>query len=280
MGTRCGDIFSFMDRLAPPSLAENWDNVGLILGSGEKAAGKILLCLDVTSQTVEEALKCGAQLIISHHPFIFKKIGRIHEENFKGSLIYKLIKADISVFCAHTNLDVVECGVNEKLAERLELNDITGLKKDSASASDNAAENNRPTDANSMKTPGLGAVGYLKAGLKLEEFVAFVKEKLEVKNIRLIGHTAGDIRKVAVFCGSFDDDLEVVLRQKADILVTGDLKYHTAVDALAMGMCIIDAGHFNTEKVILPALQERIEAEFPGVEVICSKLEADPFNTY
>lgn len=127
---------------------------------------------------------------------------------------------------------------------------------------------------------GLGAVGYHTAGLNLEEFISFVKARLETEAIRVVGHVKGTVRKVAVFCGSFDDDLPAVLSRKADILVTGDLKYHTAVDALGMEMCIIDAGHFNTEKIILPVLEKLLASSFPGLEVICSKMAADPFKTY
>ena len=277
---KCEDIISFMDKLAPASFAENWDNVGLILGSREKEVARILLCLDVTSDVIEEAINSDVQLIISHHPLIFKKISRINEDDYKGSLLYKLIKADIGVFCAHTNLDVVECGVNRKLAERLKLSHITGLKNHMAPVSDSEHEKNKAEDVYCLENSGLGAVGYLKSGLNLEEFICFVKENLEVSNIRVIGHVDSKIGKVAVFCGSFDDDLEAVLLQKADILITGDLKYHTAVDALGMGMCIIDAGHFNTEKIILPVLEKLLVSEFPGIDVICSKMASDPFKTY
>ena len=279
MSIRCRDIIAFMEQLAPASLAENWDNVGLILGSGEMEIERILLCLDVTPEVVEEALNADVRLIISHHPLIFKKIGRIHRDDPKGGLLYKLIKADIGVFSAHTNLDVVEQGVNRKLAEKLELSNITGLKDCVGPVGDELGDN-RAAAGFAAKNSGLGAVGYHTAGLKLEEFIAFVKARLEVESVRATGRVRGIVEKVAVFCGSFDDDLDAVLSQKADVLVTGDLKYHTAVDALGMGMCIIDAGHFNTEKIILPVLEKLLASRFPGLEVICSKMATDPFKTY
>lgn len=280
MSVKCGDIISFMDQLAPASLAEDWDNIGLILGDRRKEIKRILLCLDITSDVVEEALNTDVQLIISHHPLIFKKIGSVNVDNYKGSLIYKLIKADINVFCAHTNLDVVECGVNRKLAERLELSGITVLNKCMAATPETGSVKNEASAGEKATSFGLGAVGYLKNELSLKEFVSFVKARLEVDSVRVVGHPKGNIRKIAVYCGSFDDDLQAVLEHGADALVTGDLKYHTAVDGFGFGMCIIDAGHFNTEKVILPVLEKQLLSGFPELDVICSKMEADPFKTY
>lgn len=280
MKVQCKNIMLYMEQLAPASLAEDWDNVGLILGSGEKEIKRILLCLDVTSEVVEEALSSDVDLVISHHPIIFKKIGRINESEYKGSLLYKLIKADISVFCAHTNLDVVEGGVNRKLAEKLELNDIIGLKNPMLPIDSTESIKKEGKTVRSPFIYGLGAVGNLKQGLSIKEFITFVKEKLDVENVRMVGHDDKTVKKIAVFCGSFDDDLKPILAHGADILVTGDLKYHTAVDALGMGMCIIDAGHFNTEKIILPVLKEVLASEFPDIDVICSKMVSDPFKTY
>ena len=234
----------------------------------------------MTSEIVEEALSCDVDLVISHHPLIFKKIGRINESEYKGGLLYKLIKADISVFCAHTNLDVVNGGVNRKLAEKLELSDIIRLKNcQLPNASNELIDKEGETEGNAVSF-GLGAVGNLKQALSIKGFVTFVKEKLNVDSVRLVGHEDGTVKKIAVFCGSFDDDLKPILTHGADILVTGDLKYHTAVDALGLGMCIIDAGHFNTERIILPALEERLTSAFPGIDVICSKMVSDPFKTY
>ena len=280
MRIKCEDIISYMEQLAPASLAEGWDNTGLILGSVQREIRRILLCLDVTLEIAEEAISSKVDLVISHHPLIFNKISRISEDEYKGGLLYKLIKADIGVFCAHTNLDVAENGVNRKLAEKLELSDIKGLKNCMLNTAANESTKNEAATGGKTLSYGLGAVGYLKNALSLKEFVSSIKEKLEVDNIRLIGHVEETVRKIAVFCGSFDDDLEAVLLQKADILVTGDLKYHTAVDALGMGLCIIDAGHFNTEKIILPVLEKLLVSEFPGIDVICSKMAADPFKTY
>ena len=116
--------------------------------------------------------------------------------------------------------------------------------------------------------------------MSVDDFIIRVKNSLNAPCVRVVGDTDKSIKKVAVFCGSFDDKLEVVIQSKADILVTGDLKYHTALDAAEAGLCIIDAGHFNTEKIILPVLAAALKERFPGVETDYYEQEADPFKTY
>lgn len=280
MQVYCKNIISFMYQLAPASLAENWDNIGLILGNEEKEVKKILLCLDITSKVVEEALHLESDLIISHHPFIFKKIERINENEHKGGLLYKLIKADISVFCTHTNLDAAENGVNRKLAEMLELTDITNFKDPTFSDQSCEFINSKKDSFDNKVIYGLGAVGNISGSFSLKEFGLFVKDKLKVGTIRFVGNEDKKPGRAAVFCGSFNDELIAIKENRADVLVTGDLKYHTALDAIALGICIIDAGHFNTEKIILPFLKKSINDKFPGIEVMCSSMESDPFKSY
>ena len=125
---------------------------------------------------------------------------------------------------------------------------------------------------------GMGNVGVLDKPKSLEEFIAVVKEKLSVKNVRVIGDIDREVGKVAVFCGSFDREVLGAAKSKADVLVTGDVKYHDAMDMLEMGMCVIDAGHFNTERIIADRLVELISENFPQIEVVKSNMEEDPFK--
>jgi dinuclear metal center YbgI/SA1388 family protein len=262
MVTLCNDIISYMEEIAPCCLAEDWDNVGLLIGNKMKKVKRLLLCLDVTADVVEEAVDINADMIISHHPLIFKGIKNIKELDGKGSIIYKLIKSNISVYSAHTNLDMAEHGVNAELARKLELCDTADMKS--------TAENGI----------GLGKIGYLRFPMTLNQFITHVKKSLHTGSLRVIGNVHGKVSKVATFCGSFDDDLHSVLLHKPDILVTGDVKYHTAMEALESKQCIIDAGHFNTEKIVLSSLQKLISEKFSDVEVNCSRVEKDPFKTY
>lgn len=266
MSIVCRNIADFMKEVAPEQLAEDWDNVGLLVGSMEREVRRVMLCLDVTPEVAEEAAENNAELIISHHPLIFKGIRRLLTDEPKGRLLGRLLKHEISVYSAHTNLDVAANGVNDILARRLDLKSVINLK-----------DYGLPDKKGFQH--GLGKVGCLEEKLQLDAFISKVKSALGVQYVRVTGNAAAGVQKVAVFCGSFDDDLESLDRHGADVLVTGDVKYHTAADALQMGKCIIDAGHFNTEKVVLPTLAEQLLKRFPGLEVYCSRMEKDPFST-
>ncbi|MCX8130634.1 MAG: Nif3-like dinuclear metal center hexameric protein [Clostridia bacterium] len=366
MKIKCKDIVSFLEKLAPPDLAEDWDNVGLILGSSRQVVEKVLVCLDVTDKVAEEAVSNGIDLIVSHHPLIFKEMKRITEDDFKGKLIYNLIKNNISVYSAHTNLDVADGGINECLAEIIGLREVKNLNKykseklykivvfvpaDSiervreamcnagagwiGNYSDcsfsikgtgtfkplegtnpymgkkgilekvdeyrletivpqsllnnviDAMLNIHPYEevaydvyelARKGKENGLGKVGLLSKPMKLEEFLMHIKKVLNAENVRLIGNSQKEIKKVAVFCGSFDQEYSGIEKSGADILVTGDIKYHTALEMIEKGLCVIDAGHYNTERIIVPKLVSLINDKFKGIKVAASDMEEDPIK--
>lgn len=252
----CRDIISFIEKTAPCELAEDWDNIGLLVGNKESKVKRIMLCLDITTASLEKAVENKVNLIITHHPLIFKGLNRVVENEVKGSLIYTLIRNNINVYAAHTNLDFAVSGVNTQLAEALGLEDV-------APYGDSA-----------------GKAGTLKEKVSLHDFIKQVKCGLNVPFVRVAGKAEDGVQKVAVYCGSFDDNLEALSQSQADVLVTGDLKYHTALDAREAGLCIIDAGHFNTEKVVLPALETVLKDNFPGIEVIRFEQEEDPFKSY
>ncbi|HHV28548.1 MAG TPA: Nif3-like dinuclear metal center hexameric protein [Clostridium sp.] len=366
MSIKAREIIRYMEELAPNNLAEDYDNVGLLIGSRESIIERILVCLEVSSKTIDEAIAKKADLIISHHPVIFKGLKRINEDDPKGNIIYRLIKNNIGVYSAHTNLDVAYGGVNNYLSSLLGLTEISNLKDykaeklykivvfvphesvDSVREAMSRAgagwignysdcsfmtagtgtfrplEGTNPyigTTGNLEKVDeyrvetviaqrdlkkaieamikvhpyeevaydiypleikgrqyGMGNVGVLDKPKSLEEFIAVVKEKLSVKNVRVIGDIDREVGKVAVFCGSFDREVLGAAKSKADVLVTGDVKYHDAMDMLEMGMCVIDAGHFNTERIIADRLVELISENFPQIEVVKSNMEEDPFK--
>lgn len=254
--TACSEIMQFMEKTAPIELAEEWDNVGLLVGSRESIVKKIMVSLDITAASVKEAASKKADMIITHHPVIFKGLKSLTQDDAKGRLLYELVRNGISVYSAHTNLDFAESGVNDCLAEILGLKEFETLGK------------------------GPGKIGFLPEEKTLDEYIGIVKNVLEVPFVRVTGRAGEGVHKAAVFSGSFDDDLEALLKSEADVLVTGDLKYHSALDAAEAGLCIIDAGHFNTEKIILPILAASLASNFPDIEVFCSEKEEDPFNTY
>ena len=252
----CRDIMTFVEQTAPLELAEEWDNVGLLVGNGEGKVERIMLCLDITTAAVEEALEKKADLIVTHHPVIFKGLKRLIDGEGKGHLLYTLIRNGINVYAAHTNLDFAVSGVNTQLAASIGLKGVESLGE------------------------GPGKTGILNTQVNLDDFIKQIKNSLNVPFVRVVGKADHGVKKVAVFCGSFDDNLEVVMKSNVDVLVTGDVKYHTALDAREAGLCIVDAGHFNTEKIVLPEMENALKDNFPGIDVFCFQQEEDPFNTY
>jgi len=249
------DIIACLEEAAPSSLAEEWDNVGLLVGDKNAEVKRILLCMDITTGSVREAVSKKADLIISHHPVLFKSVKRIVAGEGKGSLIHEIIKNNINVFAAHTNLDYAENGVNTRLAEVIGLKDCVVLGN------------------------GPGRVGVIDRAMSLDEFARKVKSILVAPAVRVIGEPEKEVRRIAVFSGSFDNNINDVLASGADVLVTGDVKYHTALDAAEEGLCIIDAGHFYTEKIVLKPVAESLRLKFSDVEVFLFEGEKDPFRT-
>jgi dinuclear metal center YbgI/SA1388 family protein len=268
MSVKCGDIANFIEGIAPLELAEDWDNVGLLIGSAKKDIRKIILCLDVTSEVVDESIRCNADMILSHHPLIFEALKKLNEDDPKGQVISKLIRHDICVYSAHTNLDAAYGGVNDRLAQVLGLEKVRNLK------------NTRYEKLFEIKGRefSYGKWGFLKEPMELDGFVTLVKDRLGASSVRVIGGTARKVSKIAVFSGSFDGDFSTILKEKIDVLVTGDIKHHTALDLIEAGLCVIDAGHFNTERVVLPFLANTIMDRFKDIEVIVNSVEKDPFK--
>lgn len=264
MAVKCNKIVKFLEETAPLHLAEEWDNCGLIIGNPDQDIEKVLVCLDATHDVIIEAVEKGVDMIISHHPVIFKGVKRINRGVPDGEKIYELIKNDISVYCAHTNLDIAEGGTNDYLAGLLGLSSVCNLKS-------SKLENNE-------REYGLGRVGVLSQPVLLSEFAMHVKNVLNAENIKVIGDAKKAVKTVAVSTGSFDGDFDAIKAKKADVIVTGDVKYHTALEALGEGISMIDAGHFETERVMVPWIAQLIGRRFPQVEIMASKVEKSPYN--
>ncbi len=258
-----GEILNYINELAPWKFAEDWDNVGLMLGGRADEVKKVLLCLDVTTKVIDEAIDQGANLIISHHPFLFSKLNTVDLDTMKGKQISTLIKNNINIISAHTNLDVAVGGVNDTFAEAIGISNCRILESYIPKGHD--------VDV------GMGKVGELPSELRFEDLVNIVKRNLNIENLRIIGTQPETVKNVATFCGSFDVDLDIIKQQSIDVLITGDMKYHDSLDAREMGLCIIDVGHFASEHLIVNKLKKLLEVRFESLNIICSSLEEDPF---
>ncbi|OGH98077.1 MAG: Nif3-like dinuclear metal center hexameric protein [Candidatus Melainabacteria bacterium GWA2_34_9] len=232
--TNLNKIIEKIEKFAPPELASDWDNSGWQVYLGNNSVSKILLALTCTIDIVEQAIKNNCNLIISHHPLIFEKINNISTENNAILPVIKAIQNNIQVYSAHTNLDSAQGGIADKLAELLDLKDIMFLVQ-------------IPEDFR------LGRVGELEKEKELNIFIKELKEILKIDKIKLINHSnKTKVKKIAVIPGSGTSFIPKI--KDIDVLITGDVKYHNALDA--KDFIVLDAGHFETERIILPVLKD------------------------
>lgn len=250
------DIYHYINEIAPFDTALSYDNCGILLGNPDREVTKCLICLDVTEAVLEEAVQSGAQLIVSHHPVIFHPVKRILD----SSLLSPLIRQNIAVLSAHTNLDMAERGVNYQLALRCGLIADT-LRK-------------IPADP-AQQADGFGLAGSLPQSMTPSEFAAFVKQSLGIQRIK---YTDGkkEIRTVAVSCGAGGFLLDTVIRSGIDALVTAELKHHELLAAEAAGLTAVDAGHFETEQIIKEPLRQMLADRFGEIDFFCAAEEKNP----
>jgi len=236
-------IIEKIENFAPPELACDWDNSGWQIYLGNNSVNKILVTLTCTLDVVEQAIKNNCDLIISHHPLIFEKLNKISTANINSLALIKAIQSNIQVYSAHTNLDSAQGGIADKLAELLELKNVDCLEQISEESK-------------------LGRVGELKEEISLDIFIKKLKEALKTNNIKLINPlNKTKIKKIAVIPGSGAGFIHQI--KDIDVLITGDVKYHNALEV--KDIVVIDAGHFETERIILPVIKELLKEFSMGV---------------
>lgn len=355
-----------VEQKYPLGLAYDWDNVGLLVGDFDMDIKKILVVLEANEKVIDEAISKDVDLIVTHHPFIFKKMNKINTSDLKGKLIHKLIKNDIALYSMHTNFDIAFEGLNDyfmeiigieetkvlditssevlyKLAVYVPTTHVEEVKESLAKAgaghignysncsfSTQGIGNFKPLEGtnpyigqigevesveevkietivpqrvlggviNSMlnahpyeevaydiyklenkgKIYGLGRIGKLDSTINLKELCNNIKKKLNMPHIRVVGDLNSSIKKVAVVTGSGADMIKKAQRSGADVIITGDVKYHDAQDALDMSMNVIDCGHFDTEDIFKDVM-ERFLGNIDEIEVIKSEIYLNPFTT-
>lgn len=370
MPVAVSEIIRLIEEAAPPYLAETWDNSGFQLGDPGDKITRVLLALDLTTAVAAEAWEKGARLIISHHPLFFKPVKTIRFDRPEGELIRYLIASQISVYAAHTNLDLAEGGVNTALAQILGLKELSILQEAGRDAyfklavfipvgqldqvrsaiaeagagwignyshctfASSGTGTFKPLagtnpfignigeieqvqeirletvvpakrlngvlqamlkahpyeevayDLYRMENPGvaygLGRVGTLPQAMPLGRFAERVKDALGLPTLRFGGLLEETVSKVAVCGGSGADLWEAALASGADTLVTSDFKYHTAQQILDAGLKFVDPGHYGTEAVVLPSLQNYLRSRCRelnmDIEIILSETKTDPFE--
>ena len=240
-------ILKVLDRDFPLSLAEEWDNSGLQVGNNGQIIKKVLVALDPSPGAVKKAVSIDAQLLITHHPLIFKAVSCLDLNVYPGNVIKEAVKNDISIVALHTNLDSARGGFNDILAEILGLEEIEVLGAKESSCDDGS---------------GLGRIGDLPDSVDFLTCVKNVKEVLKVKNLKISGPDDARIKRVAVVGGSGGDMISEAAKKGADLLITGDVGHHDALNAEFCGINVIDAGHFNTERAALAVYIEKLDEIF------------------
>ncbi len=252
-------IKHFMARKFPVELAYEWDNVGLQIGTLNKPITGVYVTLDVTKDALDEAINQGCNLIIAHHPFIFKPMARVLTDQYKGAVLKTLLTRDIAVYVAHTNYDVAHGGMNDMLAGKLGIKSPEVLEY--------------ITD-----THGIGRIGAF-GPMSLGQTVEHVKRTLAIDTARLITNRSLDkkIKTLAISGGSGAHHMAMAKFKGADLYITGDISYHEAHDMLQMGLSVLDVGHY-AEKHFIPAIKQALKDEGFTVPIIEGSFNQNPFT--
>ena len=250
------DIRSVIEEFAPLSVQESWDNSGLCVGSPEDEVTSVLLGLDCTPALVDEAVACGADMIVTHHPLIFKGVKKISPDDQTGEAIIKAIRAGISIYAAHTSADKVLSGVSGAMAERLGLRNVRILDEDGEGT-------------------GLGTIGEFEVPMTSEEAVAFVKERFGLKVLKASRPVDGKIERVAMCGGSGGSLIGAAMKSGAQLYISGDISYHNFFTE--PHFMIMDIGHYESEIEIVDILFSLIRKKFPTFAVrITQNVNSNP----
>lgn len=261
------DILDLLEEIAPSHIAEDWDNPGLQVGVHSQEVKKVYFALDPTLGAVKEAAKEKAQLLLTHHPLIFHPLSRVDWALYPGSIIFEAFNSGISIIAAHTNLDMTQGGINDMLAEIFQLEDVEVLQ-----AIEGATDHQI----------GLGRIGNVKDPMRLSAMIELAQSVLGAKGIRVVGNRNLKIGRVALVGGSGGGMIPIASERGADLLVTGDVGHHAALDAESRGLAVIDAGHFYTEKAPLTLFAGRFKGLMEGrgwkVDVVIYEDEQNPLQ--
>lgn len=260
--TRISEIIQFLHQLAPNHLQEDYDNSGLIVGDEHAEVHGVLISLDCTEAVVEEAIALGANLIVSHHPIVFRGLKRFTGQTYIDRVVSMAIKNDIALFAIHTNLDnVASEGVNGKIASILGLEDLSVL---------------RPMPGEEGR--GAGLLGRIEP-VSAVDFLAFVKNKMGLDCIRYTQLCKDQVSQIAVCGGSGSFLLGDAIKKGADVLITSDFKYHEFFDADGK-IIILDIGHFESERFTIDLLYALISNNFTNFAAHCTKVHTNPVKYF
>lgn len=261
-------IIKQFEEWAPAAYAEEWDNVGLLIGEATQPVRKVLVALDATEDVINEAVSGGYDFLISHHPLVYNPINRITSADSTGRKILTLAKNGIGCFAAHTNLDKAEGGVNDCLAGKIGLTKLTPLVPE-------LSPNGRDVPSH-----GIGRVGFLAEKMSAAAFAEHVKKALALTSLRFSGDTQKIVEKVGICGGDGSRYVENAIAQNCDIYITGDLRYHIVQDALESGIALLDITHYGGEIHVVPEIVSRLKNAANGaLEIFPSSIDGQVFTS-
>jgi dinuclear metal center YbgI/SA1388 family protein len=252
-------VLAFLERFAPPRLAESWDNVGLLVGDRQRDVQRIMTCLTITPATAAEAVEERADLIVAHHPLPFGALKRLTTDTIVGRMLLELIAARIAIYSPHTAFDSAAEGINQRLAEGLSLRGIQPLVPHA-------------------EGQGSGRYGWLEEPVPLAEFARRLQAFLRIERLQMVGQGGQPVRMAAVACGAAGEFLDAARHAGCDAMVVGETRFHTCLEAEAWGVGLLLPGHFASERFAVESLADVLAREFPEVEIWASRRERDPLQ--
>ncbi|MEM6654473.1 MAG: Nif3-like dinuclear metal center hexameric protein [Planctomycetota bacterium] len=255
------EVAAAVARIAPPELAEEWDNTGLLLGDPAAPVGRVMTCLTVTPESVAEAVSERAAMIVSHHPLPFRAVKEITTATRDGDLLWRLARAGVALYSPHTAFDSAAEGINHQLAATLGLTPAGPLIP---SAGDPAIGAGRFADTPDGATAG---------GLARQ-----AAEALSPGGVRIVGDETASVARVGFACGSGGSFLDAAIANRCDALVTGEATFHTCLAAESAGVALVLLGHYASERFAVEWLADRLAHDLPGVECWASRREHDPIR--
>ncbi len=265
MSLTVADLVAVLDRIAPPDLHESWDNTGLLLGDPAAPVTSVTTCLTLTPDVAAEAIRRGDGLIVTHHPILFRPVQRITADDSQGAMVLALARAGVAVFSPHARWDNADGGINDRLAARFGLSEVRPLR----------VNNDLTGDA----PRGSGRIGVLDDPLPFAAFAERVKEALNLSGLDA-APTDRPIRTVGVACGAAGEYLTDAIAAGCDLFVTGEARFHTALEARTAGVGLALIGHYASERFSMEELAVELEERLPSIPVRPSHVERDPLACF
>ena len=251
----CKKVIELLEKQSPKSYACDWDNVGLLVGREDKEIQKIYIALGATDEAIEEAIANGADMLLTHHPMIFKGMKRVTQEDFIGRRIIRLIQNDMVYYAMHTNFDVM--GMADLAADYLGISDTRVLEI---------------TSVSETGEEGIGRYGSLKKEMTVRECCEEVKQAFSLENVKVFGDLERKVKTAAISPGSGKSVISNALQAGVDVLITGDIDHHEGIDAVAQNMTVIDAGHYGVEHIFIPYMEQYLKREAKELEIAVQPL--------